>query len=193
MVKELGGVCGGAVDAAEHVLGVARVALAPGFVVEGVDEAGAVVTLVEGDGDEAGWVFHGGVVLDAGVPGGYYGGGDGGHLFGGLEAWVEEPEAGDGGRRGGEFGEAMDVGEDAGDGVGLGRDGGIGVSDTLEGVVGCCHCGIVGGCWMLEAVEMSRRLVEMNNRRLVEIDDRRLVEMNDGGVESIWAEVRKDD
>ncbi|KFY73088.1 hypothetical protein V498_10058 [Pseudogymnoascus sp. VKM F-4517 (FW-2822)] len=40
----------GAVVRREHVLGVARVAVAPGVVGEGGDEAGAVVALVEGEG-----------------------------------------------------------------------------------------------------------------------------------------------
>lgn len=65
--------------AAEHVLGVARVALAPGFVVEGVDEAGAVVALVEGGGDEA-VGFARGVC----VPGADYLAADGRHGFFGL-------------------------------------------------------------------------------------------------------------
>jgi len=43
----------GAIVAAKHVLGMARIALAPGLVVQLVDLARAVIALVEGDGDEA--------------------------------------------------------------------------------------------------------------------------------------------
>ena len=49
----MGGVEGGAVVDGEHVLGVLGVAGAPSFVGEGFDEAGAVVTLVEGYGYKA--------------------------------------------------------------------------------------------------------------------------------------------
>lgn len=140
MVHELGGVGRGAVDAAEHVLCVARVALPPRLVVQLVDESGAMVALVEGDGEETGGGVGGTAGVDACVPGGYYGGGDGGHLLGGLEARVEEPEAGDGGRCGWELGEAMDGGADAGDGVGVRGDGGQVGGGALERVVGSCHC-----------------------------------------------------
>lgn len=77
--------------AAEHVLGVARVFLAPGAVVDGVDLAGAVVALVEGDGDEAFWVFACFTVCDAFVPGRDDLAGYGCHGIFCLEAWVEEP------------------------------------------------------------------------------------------------------
>ena len=54
---EVGGIDGGAVVDGEHILGVGRVggSGAPGFVSEGRDEAGSVVTLVEGDGYESWW------------------------------------------------------------------------------------------------------------------------------------------
>lgn len=89
MVNELGDVCCGAVVAGKHVLGVARVAAAPGFVVEFVDAAGAVVALVEGNGYEA---FGGGL---AGVVGGDDLVGKGRHGLGSLETRMEKPETGD--------------------------------------------------------------------------------------------------
>lgn len=53
VVHQVCGVGCGAVIAAEHVLRVSRVAVSPGAVVQVVDLAGAVVALVECDGDEA--------------------------------------------------------------------------------------------------------------------------------------------
>lgn len=89
VVDEMRGIGCGAVVAAEHVLCVPRVAVAPGAVVEVVDLSGAVVALVKGYGDEAI------ACLVAGVVGGDDLGGGWGHRFFGLEARVEEPEAGD--------------------------------------------------------------------------------------------------
>lgn len=77
--------------ASKHVLGVARVALLPRLVVQLVDEAASVVALVEGDGDESRGCLAGAAVAEAGVPGGYHGGGYGCHLLGGLETRVEKP------------------------------------------------------------------------------------------------------
>ena len=50
-----------------------------------------MVALVEGHGDEAWGLATGATGVDAGIPGGDYGRGDGLHLLGGLEARVEEP------------------------------------------------------------------------------------------------------
>ena len=125
VVDELRAVCSSTMEAAEHILCVARVTLAPGFVVEFVDEAGAVVALVEGRGYQAR------VLGLAGVPRGYDLGRHGRHGFFGLQARVEQPEAGDGGCGGGHLGEAVDGDEDAGDGEGLRGDGGGGGRGAL--------------------------------------------------------------
>lgn len=125
VVDELGAVGRGAVVAAEHVLGVARVALAPGFVVEGVDQAGAVVALVKGRGYQAY------VLWLAGIPGGDDLGCHGRHGLFGLEARVQQPQTGHrcGGWR--HLIDAVDGDEDAGDGEGLRGDGGRGGRGAL--------------------------------------------------------------
>lgn len=69
------------------------VAMLPGLVAEWISNAGAVIALVEGDGDDAWWGGGGGV---AGIPGEDYVASDWLHARLSGEAWVEEPEAGDG-------------------------------------------------------------------------------------------------
>lgn len=91
MVHDLAGVGCGAMDAAEHVLRVARVALPPCLIVQLVYQSRAMIALIEGYGDEARSVLACASGPYACVPGGYDGAGNGGHLFGRLEAWMQEP------------------------------------------------------------------------------------------------------
>lgn len=83
------------------------VSRSPCFICQGGDFSGSVVSLVEGDCDERAGVWFCIPVVDEL-------GGEGGHAFLGLEAGMEEPEAGYvlGGRG---FGETVDEGFEAGD------------------------------------------------------------------------------
>lgn len=84
MVEQLRDIGGSAVVAGEHVLGVTGVSRAPGLVVQFVDDAGAMVALVEGDGDKA-W----GRGASCGVVGGDDLGCEGRHGVGVLETGVQ--------------------------------------------------------------------------------------------------------
>lgn len=53
VVKQLGEVDSGAMIAREHILGVTRVAGSPCLIMQRIDEAGAVIALVECNGNEA--------------------------------------------------------------------------------------------------------------------------------------------
>jgi len=125
-------------ETAEHILRMRLIALSPRLIVHFVDEAGAVVALVEGDGDEAAGGFASSVLTDARVLRVDEFGSERGHFGGGLEARVQEPETCYRRCGGGQLGETVDGAEDAGYGVCLGGDGGGGVV-VVRGVegVGC--------------------------------------------------------
>jgi len=127
MVDQQTDIGGRAVEHGEHVLGVALVAVAPAAVRRGVDEARAVVALVEGHGEEAVGGRGRGRARAAAppVPRVDAEAADGEHGLGLLQARVQQPEHGDGVAWGGELGEAEDVREDAGDVECLGGDGGV--------------------------------------------------------------------
>lgn len=132
----------GAVVGRKHVLRMRRVTASPGLVRPRVHLPRPVVTLVECDGDQS--PLRGAfsslcvIVLEDAC-------GDGGHAFLGLEPWVEEPEAGEGGGGWGELVETVDGAEEAGDGesfVGDSLSGGGGRGSLIGGVgrgkrIGC--------------------------------------------------------
>lgn len=125
--NQMGSVYCSAVICREHILSVSGVAVVPCFIGELVDDAGTVVTLIEGYGDQSGLLIclGGRLLEDMRVPGSDGVGGEWGHPFGLGETRVKEPETGDLGGSRLELVEAVDGGANATDGDGSFGDGAV--------------------------------------------------------------------
>lgn len=125
---------------AEHVLGVLGIALAPGVVGQVRGQAGAVVALVPGGGDEP--PRPGGGLAVPGVEGQRS---DGRHVLLALQPRVVQPKARDRGGARRELGQPVDVDVQAGDGER--RLGHVGHGDGRSQRVRRGHCVLVKeGC-----------------------------------------------